>query len=93
MIKHTSTNPLANLLIIAAGVVVIGVSVVIGFFAFVAIAAIVAVAASVLGIRVWWFNRKLRRNGARQAVPSGARSTGGVIEGEYRVVDKGDDEA
>jgi UPF0716 family protein affecting phage T7 exclusion len=93
MIKHTPTNPLANLLIIAAGIVVIGVTVVAGFFAFVVLAAVVSVAAAVLGIRVWWFNRKLGRQSAPKAGASRARTTAGVIEGEYKVVDKDRDEA
>jgi uncharacterized membrane protein YdfJ with MMPL/SSD domain len=93
MIKHTSTNPLANLLIIAAGVVVIGVSVVLGFFAFVALAAIISVAAAILGVRVWWYNRKLGRQSSQRARASRARTTVGVIEGEYKVVDEDGDEA
>jgi predicted lipid-binding transport protein (Tim44 family) len=93
MIKHTSTNPLANLLIIAAGIVVIGVSVVLGFFAFVALAAIVSVAAAIIGVRVWWLNRKLGRQSTQKATASYTRKTAGVIEGEYKVVDKDGNEA
>ena len=89
MIKHTSTNPLANLLIIAAGIVVIGVSVVLGFFAFVALAAIVSVAAAIIGVRIWWFNRKLGRQSTQNAKASHTRTTAG----EYKVVDRGGDEA
>ena len=93
MIKHTSTNPLANLLIIAAGIIVIGVTVVLGFFAFVALAALVSVAAAILGVRVWWFNRKLQKKQGGQAGESSQRpGTAGVIEGEYHVVEKDSDE-
>ena len=90
MIKQTSTNPIANLLIIAAGVVVIGVSVVLGFFAFVVLATAVTIAAAVLGIRIWWLNRKLKKQPGGAA---GSRQATGVIEGEYKVVDTDGDEA
>lgn len=81
MIKQTSSNPLANLLVIAVGVLTIGISIVLGFVAFLALSAVVAVAASIMGVRMWWLRSKLRRQSPEQ--PSG-----GVIEGEYRVVDK-----
>lgn len=91
MIKHTSSNPFANLLIIAAGIIVIGVSVVLGFFAFVALAAIVSVAAAILGVRVWWFNRKVQKQAGQAGEAAQRRGTSGVIEGEYRVVKKDGD--
>jgi len=43
----------------------------------------------VVGLRLWWFNRKLRSGqGGGQRVN---RPAGGVIEGEFQVVEKDDD--
>jgi hypothetical protein len=78
-------NPIANIFVIIVGTLAIGASVVLGFFAFVIVGSIVLVMASVIGLRVWWFNRKLRG----QMPPGDNASNGnasGVIEGEYRVV-------
>ncbi len=78
-------NPLANLLVIIVGALAIGASVVLGFFAFVIVGSIVAVMAAIIGLRVWWFNRQLRKQGG----PGPGRSPGGAhdtIEGEYQVV-------
>ena len=76
-------NPIANLFVIIVGALAIGVSVVLGFFAFVVLGSIVLIMAAIVGLRVWWFKRQLGN-----AVPRGGRNkpTGGVIEGEYRVV-------
>jgi len=83
-------NPIANLFVIVVGALVIGVSVVLGFVAFVVLGSILVVLASVIGLRLWWFNRKLRRQ-----VPNNQSShqgghqggNGGVIEGEFQVLD------
>ena len=70
---------------IIVGALAISASIVLGFFAFVIVGSIVLIMASVIGLRVWWFKRKMRGQ-----VPPGGESrrtpTGGVIEGEYRVV-------
>ena len=76
-------NPIANIFVIVVGALAIGVSVVLGFFAFIVLGSIVAVLAAVVGLRLWWLNRKLR--GQR---PAGNPGESGVIEGEYRVVDE-----
>jgi len=78
-------NPVANLFVIAAGAIIIGVSLVLGLVAFVVLGAIVAVLAAGLSIRFWWFNRKLARH-ARRPQAADAPGTHGVIEGEFRVV-------
>lgn len=95
--KYTSTNhgfpagnPIANVFVVLVGALAIGVSIVLGFVAFVVLASIVLVLAAVVGLRVWWFNRKLRSGmgkGAQMKRPAG----GGVIEGEFQVVDTDDD--
>ena len=83
-------NPIANLFVIVVGALVIGVSVVLGFVAFVVLGSILVVLASVVGLRLWWFNRKLRRpasnnQGSHQSRHQGGN--GGVIEGEFQVLD------
>ena len=90
--KHSSMyrglpagNPLANILVIVVGTVAIAASIVVGFFAFVIVAAIVLILASIIGLRVWWFSRKLGKQGTAQRRTDESTS-GGVIEGEYRVV-------
>ena len=85
-------NPIANIFVIIVGALAIGASIVLGFFAFVIVGSIVLIMASIIGLRVWWFNRKMRGQ-----MPPGGKSKsaahGGVIEGEYQVVaDDGKDE-
>jgi len=79
----SSGNPLANVLVVILGAIVIGVSVVLGFFAFLALSAIILVAASVIGVRVWWAGRQM----PKQAAPDDA-TRGEFIEGEFHVVKK-----
>ena len=76
----SANNPLANLLVIVVGTMVIAASIVLGFFAFVVVASIVLVLAAVIRIRLWWQNR------GRQGNPAPNKSSGGVIEGEFSVV-------
>lgn len=78
-------NPIANIFVIIVGVLTIAASIVLGFFAFVIIGGIVLVLASIIGLRLWWFNRSLRGRVPKSESKDGA-SVGGVIEGEYRVV-------
>lgn len=82
-------NPIANVLVVIAGALAIGVSIVLGFFAFVVLGSIVLVLGAIIGLRVWWFNRTLRKQAGNQPQPNKAPPTG-VIEGEYHVV-KGDE--
>lgn len=85
-------NPIANIFVVIVGVLAIAASLVLGFFAFVIVGSLVLVMASVIGIRVWWLNRKLeRRQGARQQ--PGETTPPGVIEGEFRVVADKDKDA
>ena len=86
-------NPIANVLVIIAGALAIGASIVLGFFAFVALSGIILVTAAVIGIRVWWFKRKLQQGSAMNDASHGSKPPAGVIEGEYHVVSKEHDEA
>ena len=90
--KYTSShrgipagNPIANALVVVVGALAIAVSIVLGFFAFVVLAGILLVLGSSIAIRVWWLNRRLRKQGIPEAA-SQKRAPGGVIEGEYHVV-------
>jgi membrane protein implicated in regulation of membrane protease activity len=76
-------NPLANILVLIVGAIIIGVSLVLGFFAFLALAAAVLIGAIVVSIRSWWLGRKA----PPQAEPKAA-SGGEFIEGEFHVVKK-----
>lgn len=73
---------------LVVGALAVGAAIVLGFLAFIVLAGIVAVLAGILGMRLWWFNRKLRKNSTTQNVGSraSARDLSKVIEGEYRVV-------
>ena len=78
-------NPIANALVVIVGALAIGASIVLGFFAFVVLGSILLVLGAIIGLRVWWFNRRLNREMQRAAKP-GDSGSGGVIEGEYTVV-------
>jgi len=73
---------------VLVGALVIGVSLVLGFVAFVVLGTIVTVLAAIIGIRLWWLNRKLVRGDAGGR-PERRPASDQVIEGEFRVVDKG----
>lgn len=77
------SNPLASILIVIVGAIVIGVSIVLGFFAFLAVSAIVLIAAAIMSIRVWWANR-----GSPPEVSKESAAPGEFIEGEFHVVKK-----
>ena len=85
-------NPIANVLVIIVGALVIGASIVLGFFAFLILAAIVLMSAAVVGLRVWWLKRKMARGGAAPGSDETVRARVEVIEGEYHVVRKDSDE-
>ena len=97
MIQHNrhfpAGNPLANVLVVIVGALVIGAAVVLGVVAFVALGGIILVLAAVLGIRMWWLGRKLPKHGAAAGLRGQAgRGENTVIEGECRVVSEDRDE-
>lgn len=77
------SNPLANVLIVIVGAIVISAALVLGFFAFLLLSAVVLVAAVVLGVRAWW----LGRNAPPSTVDVPGQA-GEFIEGEFHVVKK-----
>jgi len=81
-------NPIANVFVVIVGALAIGASIVLGFFAFVALSGVILVTAGVIGVRVWWISRKLRRASPARGQTSARENAPGVIEGEYRVVRK-----
>ena len=81
-------NPIANALVIIVGTLAIAASIVIGFVAFVVLASIILVMAAVVGIKLWWFNRRHRG----QAKPRPAARQG-AIEGEFTVISGDDDDS
>jgi hypothetical protein len=86
-------NPIANALVIIVGALVIGASIVLGFVAFIVLGSIVLIFAAIVGIRLWWFNRKLRKAGGSGAPGDrGENVSIRVIEGEFRVIDEERDE-
>jgi predicted lipid-binding transport protein (Tim44 family) len=94
-LRHSSTkssfpagNPIANVLVIIVGALAIGASIVLGFFAFIALSGIILVTAAIIGIRVWWFKRKLRQGSPLNDASRGPKSADRVIEGEYQVIQK-----
>ena len=82
-IKNTTlgNNPLANVLVVIVGAIIIGVSLVLGFFAFLALSAAVLVAAVIMNIRSWWIGRKAPRQHSSERAKDGD-----LIEGEFHVV-------
>ena len=86
-------NPIASALVIVVGALAIGASIVLGFLAFVILGSIFLVIAGIVGMRLWWFNRQLRKNaGSLHPVSASREATNGVIEGEYRVIHKDSDD-
>lgn len=84
-------NPIANAFVIIVGALAIGASIVLGFFAFVILASILIVFSAIVGIRLWWFNRKIQSAQAPRD-DSVVERPGGVIEGEYQVITKRPDD-
>lgn len=85
--QFPASNPLANVIVVIIGALVIGASIILGVFAFVALSGIILVLAAILGVRVWWLGRKRTRymgtvNPGRESAPGDNT----VIEGEFHVV-------
>ncbi|MGI9205410.1 MAG: hypothetical protein ACR2Q3_15445 [Woeseiaceae bacterium] len=85
-------NPLANVLVVIVGIIVISLSVALGFVVFVGIAGFMLIMAAVVSVRVWWLKRKFSSKAGEGArPPGGSDNTVRVIEGEYREIRKSRD--
>ena len=85
-------NPLANLLVVMVGIIVISVSLALGFVVFVGIAGFMLVMAAIVTVRVWW--AKHRFGAKKTAEPDHASKRPPkirVIEGEFTEVDTAKD--
>ncbi|MGI9202117.1 MAG: hypothetical protein ACR2QL_13725 [Woeseiaceae bacterium] len=84
-IKNASFGggPLANVLVVIVGAIIIGVSLVLGFFAFLALSVAVLIAAALITVRSWWLGRKTPDSAAPRPTESHE-----FIEGEFHVVKK-----
>ena len=69
------------------GALAIGAAIVFGFFVFLFLAGLILVLICIVGIRIWWVGRKLRKLN-ETALKTRARRDGDpeIIEGEYHVV-------
>ena len=76
-------NPLVNALLVVVGAVALGAMLVLGVVAFLVVASICMVLAGIVGLRLWWIGRKLRK--AQEGASERFRAEH-VIEGEYRRV-------
>jgi hypothetical protein len=91
-----SRHPLLQLLsLVVFGVLLIG-AVIMGAVVLAVLLGIGVVAAIALWIRLWWLRRKLGQQQGPpgpDGLPSGPAEDGRLIEGEYVVVDKPDEQA
>ena len=85
--RYPASNPVANALMAIVGALAIGAAIVFGFFIFLLIAGTVALLAGIIGVRIWWVGRKLRKlqETAEKADPHPSNKSG-IIEGEYHVI-------
>lgn len=79
-------NPLANALMIVVGVLAVGAMFVLGLVAFLVVASIVLVLAGIVGIRIWWHNRKIHKEFYAGGKAGSAGSDPQIIDGEYYTV-------
>lgn len=85
-------NPLANVLVVIVGIIVISLSLALGFVVFVGIAGFMLIMAAVVSVRVWWLKRRFAAKvGDKPRHPPGTAGTIRIIEGEYHEVRKSRD--
>jgi hypothetical protein len=85
--KFPAGNPVANALMAVVGALAIGAAIVFGFFVLLFLAGLLLVLFCIVGIRIWWVGRRLRKlHEAALRTGTGGDGEPGIIEGEYHVV-------
>jgi hypothetical protein len=85
--RFPAGNPVANALMAVVGALAIGAAIVFGFFVFLFLAGLVLILVCIVGIRIWWVGRRLRK--LHESAVKGRAGRDGdheIIEGEYHVV-------
>ena len=91
-------NPFTRLLAGVVGVLALAGAAFFGLFLFAAVIAVGLVAWAVIGLRLWWLQRRLRSAGARaenrfaEAAEHTGREDRSVIDADYEVVSRDQDE-
>ena len=80
-------SPLANILVVIAGIVIVSLVLTLGFFVFLVIAGFVLIMSAVMSIRGWWNRRNQADHVGRDAQRrSTVHEPGRIIEGEYHEI-------
>ena len=80
-------NPLANVLVVVAGIIVISLSLALGFVVLLGIAGFMLIMAAVFAVRNWWARQRFGRPAdASRARPSPRPGQRLIIEGEFQQV-------
>ena len=84
-------NPLANLLVVIVGILVISLSLALGFVVLVGMAGFVLITAAIMSIRGWWLRRRFVA-GKGEDPPGSNKTTARyrIIEGEFHEVPRRD---
>ena len=87
--QFAAGNPLANILVVIAGIVIIAISLALGFFVFLGMAGFVLLMAAVMGVRSWWYRRRFAgKSGPEPEIRRKTTVHRQIIEGEFREVDQ-----
>lgn len=78
-----SANPLAQVLTVIVGLLLLTAALFVGAFVFIAMLGVAVIGGAILTLRIWWLRRQLRREAGSQTGQSGHRSRQSLtIEGE-----------
>ena len=85
--QFPASNPLANVLVVIVGIIVISLSLALGFVVFIGIAGFMLVMAAIISVRAWWLKRRFgAQKGGEQVRSASRHEIHRVIEGEYHEV-------
>jgi uncharacterized membrane protein YphA (DoxX/SURF4 family) len=85
--QFSAGNPLANVLVVIVGIIVISLSLALGFVVFIALAGFMLVMAATISVRAWWLKKRFgAKKTGEQVRQSGRHEIHRVIEGEYREI-------